>query len=239
VFNGVEQQHPIQAIRGTENASNANNIQAIVRAPGVLRLGVRRQLVKPQRGALGALPRFVLEGGGHQAPPFFFLLSLPCGHPGARSEFRAGGAERTNPGLANRGADDRARRNIPTSIPHATSPQLDFIGDGSAARRLAHRPSRPRTRRPTTSTWERYAKVIALKPLPVRRPALRGETRADYGDPRNSFPERGDRIARTGIPDHACRWSTWKWRRARGALPIEGINFPGHFLLRLAAPAAA
>jgi hypothetical protein len=39
VFN-VSNNNTVQAIRGTQNASNANNIQAIV-APRVLRLGVR------------------------------------------------------------------------------------------------------------------------------------------------------------------------------------------------------
>ena len=103
--------------------------------------------------------------------------------------------------------------------------QLDVIGR-EAFRRLsmAARPANT----PLDVDADRYAKVVALNAY------LFGELRfsgneTDYEDPRNSFlNEVIDR--RTGIPITLSLLYMEVARRA--GLPVEGINFPGHFLLR-------
>ena len=103
--------------------------------------------------------------------------------------------------------------------------QLDVIGR-EACRRLALA-TRPADT-PHDVDAECYAKVIALNGY------LFGELRfsgneADYEDPRNSFlNEVIDR--RTGIPITLSVVYMEVARRA--GLLVEGVNFPGHFLLR-------
>ena len=92
--------------------------------------------------------------------------------------------------------------------------------------------SRTRRRRPPTRRRDvdpdRYAQVMALNEY------LFGELRfvgneVHYEDPRNSFlNEVLDR--RTGIPITLALLYMEVARRA--GLPVEGVNFPGHFLLR-------
>jgi regulator of sirC expression with transglutaminase-like and TPR domain len=103
--------------------------------------------------------------------------------------------------------------------------ELDSIGD-EASRRLAV--AVPPADTPHHVDANRYAKVAALNGY------LFGELRfvgneADYSDPRNSFlNEVMDR--RTGIPITLSLVYMEVARRA--GLPVEGVNFPGHFLLR-------
>jgi regulator of sirC expression with transglutaminase-like and TPR domain len=103
--------------------------------------------------------------------------------------------------------------------------QLDFIGD-EASRRLAAAVPAPDT--PDDVDAERYARVLALNAYLFDELGFAGNE-ADYGDPRNSFlNEVIDR--RTGIPITLSLVYMEIARRA--GLPVEGVNFPGHFLLR-------
>ena len=103
--------------------------------------------------------------------------------------------------------------------------QLDFIGD-EACRRLAG--AVPPADTPHQVDTDRYAKVLALNAYLFDELRFVGNE-ADYGDPRNSFlNEVIDR--RTGIPITLSLVYMEVARRA--GLPVEGINFPGHFLLR-------
>jgi len=75
---------------------------------------------------------------------------------------------------------------------------------------------------------DRYAKVIALNGYLFDELRFAGNE-ANYEDPRNSFlNEVIDR--RTGIPITLSLLYMEVARRA--GLPVEGINVPGHFLLR-------
>ena len=118
-----------------------------------------------------------------------------------------------------------ARVEYPGLDPSRYLAQLDFIGD-EARRRLAIAEAPADT--PHDVDLERYAKVIALNRYLFDDLQFAGNE-ADYGDPRNSFlNEVIDR--RTGIPITLSLVYMEVARRA--GLPIEGINFPGHFLLR-------
>jgi regulator of sirC expression with transglutaminase-like and TPR domain len=118
-----------------------------------------------------------------------------------------------------------ARVEYPDLDPSRYLAQLDFIGD-EARRRLAT--AEPPSDTPHDVDVERYAKVIALNRYLFDELQFAGNE-ADYGDPRNSFlNEVIDR--RTGIPITLSLVYMEVARRA--SLPIEGINFPGHFLLR-------
>jgi regulator of sirC expression with transglutaminase-like and TPR domain len=118
-----------------------------------------------------------------------------------------------------------ARVEYPDLDPSRYLAQLDFIGD-EARRRLAI--AEPLSDTPHDVDAERYAKVIALNTYLFDELQFVGNE-ADYGDPRNSFlNEVIDR--RTGIPITLSLVYMEVARRA--GLPIEGINFPGHFLLR-------
>jgi regulator of sirC expression with transglutaminase-like and TPR domain len=118
-----------------------------------------------------------------------------------------------------------ARVEYPDLDPSRYLAQLDFIGD-EARRRLAI--AEPPSDTPHDVDVERYAKVIALNTYLFDELQFVGNE-ADYGDPRNSFlNEVIDR--RTGIPITLSLVYIEVARRA--GLPIEGINFPGHFLLR-------
>ena len=103
--------------------------------------------------------------------------------------------------------------------------QLDFIG-AEASHRLsvAELP----VDAPHNVDLDRYTKVTALNAYLFDELGFVGNE-ADYGDPRNSFlNEVIDR--RTGIPITLSLVYMEVARRA--GLPVEGINFPGHFLLR-------
>jgi len=104
--------------------------------------------------------------------------------------------------------------------------QLDAIG-GEARRRVAEAHAGP-SQAPAHLDPDSYARVMALNDY------LFGELRfvgneVHYEDPRNSFlNEVLDR--RTGIPITLALLYMEVARRA--GLHVEGINFPGHFLLR-------
>jgi regulator of sirC expression with transglutaminase-like and TPR domain len=118
-----------------------------------------------------------------------------------------------------------ARVEYPDLDPSRYLAQLDSLGD-EARRRLAD--AEPPLDTPHDVDIERYAKVIALNTYLFDELQFVGNE-ADYGDPRNSFlNEVIDR--RTGIPITLSLVYIEVARRA--GLPIEGINFPGHFLLR-------
>ena len=103
--------------------------------------------------------------------------------------------------------------------------QLDFIGH-EARRRLAT--AAPPADTPHDVDTDRYAKVIALNGYLFDELRFAGNE-ADYEDPRNSFlNEVIDR--RTGIPITLSLLYMEVARRA--GLAVEGVNFPGHFLLR-------
>jgi regulator of sirC expression with transglutaminase-like and TPR domain len=103
--------------------------------------------------------------------------------------------------------------------------QLDVIGD-EAGRRLAV--AAPPADTPHDVDADRYAKVTALNAYLFEELGFVGNE-ADYSDPRNSFlNEVIDR--RTGIPITLSLVYMEVARRA--GLPVEGVNFPGHFLLR-------
>jgi regulator of sirC expression with transglutaminase-like and TPR domain len=103
--------------------------------------------------------------------------------------------------------------------------ELDFIGD-EACRRLSI--AVPPADTPHDVDADCYAKVVALNAYLFEELRFIGNE-TDYGDPRNSFlNEVIDR--RTGIPITLSLVYMEVARRA--GLAIEGINFPGHFLLR-------
>jgi regulator of sirC expression with transglutaminase-like and TPR domain len=104
--------------------------------------------------------------------------------------------------------------------------QLDRIGT-EARRRVADAPGTAAEAPPDVDP-DRYAQVMALNGY------LFGEMRfvgneVHYEDPRNSFlNEVLER--RTGIPITLALLYMEVARRA--GVPVEGVNFPGHFLLR-------
>jgi regulator of sirC expression with transglutaminase-like and TPR domain len=103
--------------------------------------------------------------------------------------------------------------------------ELDFIGD-EARRRLSMAVPPPDT--PHDADPELYAKVVALNEFLFDEMGFAGND-TDYEDPRNSFlNEVMDR--RTGIPITLSLLYMEVARRA--GLAVEGVNFPGHFLLR-------
>ena len=103
--------------------------------------------------------------------------------------------------------------------------QLDVIG-GEASRRLSA--AVPPADTPHDVDPDRYAGVVALNAYLFDELGFTGNE-TDYGDPRNSFlNEVIDR--RTGIPITLSLLYMEIARRA--GLPVEGVNFPGHFLLR-------
>jgi regulator of sirC expression with transglutaminase-like and TPR domain len=118
-----------------------------------------------------------------------------------------------------------ARIEYPGLDPNRYVAQLDFIGD-EACRRLSAAELPADT--PHNVDIDRYAKVKALNTYLFEELGFVGNE-ADYSDPRNSFlNEVIDR--RTGIPITLSLVYMEVARRA--GLPVEGINFPGHFLLR-------
>jgi regulator of sirC expression with transglutaminase-like and TPR domain len=107
--------------------------------------------------------------------------------------------------------------------------QLDVLGR-EARRRLAIAVDRGPTAdgSPGAVDPERYAQVMALNEYLFGELGFYGNER-QYEDPRNSFlNEVLER--RTGIPITLAVLFMEVARRA--GLPVEGVNFPGHFLLR-------
>jgi regulator of sirC expression with transglutaminase-like and TPR domain len=108
--------------------------------------------------------------------------------------------------------------------------RLDLYGDEARAR-VTGAVASPRAT-PAHVDPERYARVLALNDYLFGELHFAGNESA-YEDPRNSFlNEVLDR--RTGIPITLALLYMEVARRA--GLQVEGINFPGHFLLRCPAP---
>jgi regulator of sirC expression with transglutaminase-like and TPR domain len=118
-----------------------------------------------------------------------------------------------------------ARVEYPDLDPSRYLAQLDLFGD-EAARRLAA--AVPPSTTPHDVDPDHYARVLALNAYLFDELRFTGNN-ADYEDPRNSFlNEVIDR--RTGIPITLALIYIEVARRA--SLTVEGVNFPGHFLLR-------
>ena len=108
--------------------------------------------------------------------------------------------------------------------------RLDALGD-EASRRVARASIDPQDLPPRVDP-ERYARVMALNAYLFDELRFAGND-VRYEDPRNScLNEVLDR--RTGIPITLALLYMEVARRA--GVDIEGINFPGHFLLRCRAP---
>ena len=111
--------------------------------------------------------------------------------------------------------------------------QLDTLG--CEARRRVAGASVVRGNAPPNVDVRDHARVVALNDYLFRELRFVGNT-AQYEDPRNSFlNDVLDR--RTGIPITLAVLYMEVARRA--GLHVEGINFPGHFLLRCPAAGAA
>ena len=111
--------------------------------------------------------------------------------------------------------------------------QLDAFGR-DAGLRINVPPVRRKTLTPPRVDPERHARVLSLNEFVFNELGFTGNT-SRYQDPRNSFlNEVLDR--RTGIPISLAVVYMEIARRA--GLEIEGVNFPGHFLLRCPAHAA-
>lgn len=118
-----------------------------------------------------------------------------------------------------------ARIEYPTLDVRPYLTQLDALGREAAQRLSA---VSPRATRPARVDPERHAAVLALNQFLFDELQFTGNT-GRYQDPRNSFlNEVLER--RTGIPISLAVVYMEVARRA--GLDIEGINFPGHFLLR-------
>ena len=103
--------------------------------------------------------------------------------------------------------------------------ELDAMGR-DAAIRVAH--ARPGADTPPGVDPETFARVAALNDYLFKEQRFVGNT-AHYEDPRNTFlNEVLDR--RTGIPITLALVYMEVARRA--GLAVEGVNFPGHFLVR-------
>jgi regulator of sirC expression with transglutaminase-like and TPR domain len=104
--------------------------------------------------------------------------------------------------------------------------QLDALGHEAAKRVAAAPPMTDHT--PAHADPEAYARVAALNDYLFREERFVGND-IQYEDPRNSFlNEVLDR--RTGIPITLALVYMEVARRA--GVVVEGINFPGHFLVR-------
>lgn len=118
-----------------------------------------------------------------------------------------------------------ARVEYPTLDAGPYLDRLDAIGE-EAKRRVAE--AAERAGAPPLVDPERYARVMALNDYLFTELRFVGNE-VQYEDPRNSFlNEVMDR--RTGIPISLALFYMEVARRA--GLHVEGINFPGHFLLR-------
>jgi regulator of sirC expression with transglutaminase-like and TPR domain len=119
-----------------------------------------------------------------------------------------------------------ARVEYPTLEAGPYLDQLDAIGR-EARRRVADPPATAADA-PRDVDPDRYAQVMALNEYLFGEMRFAGNE-VHYEDPRNSFlNEVLER--RTGIPITLALLYMEVARRA--GLPVEGVNFPGHFLLR-------
>jgi regulator of sirC expression with transglutaminase-like and TPR domain len=113
--------------------------------------------------------------------------------------------------------------------------QLDAIGREARRRVTEARPSLHAAEVPSEVDAEGYARVVALNDYLFGELRFVGNDR-HYEDPRNSFlNEVIDR--RTGIPITLALVYIEVARRAD--LHVEGVNFPGHFLVRYPGPRGA
>ena len=113
-----------------------------------------------------------------------------------------------------------------------TAPYLDRLDAIGQEARLRVARALPLRATPHRADPERYARVIALNDYLFTELGFVGNN-AQYDDPRNSFlNEVLDR--RTGLPITLALLYIEVARRA--GLHVEGVNFPGHFLLRCPAP---
>jgi len=118
-----------------------------------------------------------------------------------------------------------ARIEYPTLDVRPYLTQLDALGRDAAQRLSA---ASPRVNTPARVDPERHAAVLALNQFLFDELQFTGNS-SRYQDPRNSFlNEVLER--RTGIPISLSVVYMEVARRA--GIEIEGINFPGHFLLR-------
>jgi regulator of sirC expression with transglutaminase-like and TPR domain len=125
-----------------------------------------------------------------------------------------------------------ARIEYPTLDVRPYLNQLDALGR-EACLRLGAASVAPKVNTPPRVDPERHARVLALNHFLFDELQFNGNT-SHYQDPRNSFlNEVLER--RTGIPISLGVLYMEVARRA--GLEIEGINFPGHFLVRCPAPA--
>ncbi len=126
-----------------------------------------------------------------------------------------------------------ARIEYPTLDVRPYLNQLDAFGREAALRLGAARDA-PKTA-PARVDPERYASVLALNRFLFDELKFSGNT-SHYQDPRNSFLNAVlDR--RTGLPISLAVVYMEVARRA--GLAIDGVNFPGHFLLRCPAAVEA
>jgi regulator of sirC expression with transglutaminase-like and TPR domain len=120
-----------------------------------------------------------------------------------------------------------ARIEYPTLDVRPYLNQLDALGR-EACLRLGAASVAPKANTPPRVDPERHARVLALNHFLFDELQFSGNT-SHYQDPRNSFlNEVLER--RTGIPISLGVLYMEVARRA--GLEIEGVNFPGHFLLR-------
>jgi len=120
-----------------------------------------------------------------------------------------------------------ARIEYPTLDVRPYLNQLDALGR-EACLRLGAAAVAPAANTPPRVDPERHAQVLALNHFLFDELAFCGNT-GHYQDPRNSFlNEVLER--RTGIP--ISLGVVYMEVARRAGLQIEGINFPGHFLLR-------
>ena len=129
--------------------------------------------------------------------------------------------------ISRRRADDRARRISGARRRPATSIELDALG--REARRRAGRRAVAARRRAAAASIRIATRRSWRSTTTCSTSCASSATTLHYEDPRNSFlNEVLDR--RTGIPITLALVYMEVARRA--GLHVEGINFPGHFLLR-------
>ena len=120
-----------------------------------------------------------------------------------------------------------ARIEYPTLDVRPYLNKLDMLGR-EAGLRLGAATVTLGGRMPPRVDPERYARIVALNQFLFEELHFAGNS-TNYGDPRNSFlNEVLDR--RTGIPISLAVVYIEVARRA--GLDVEGVNFPGHFLVR-------
>jgi len=105
--------------------------------------------------------------------------------------------------------------------------QLDMLGREASLRLAAASVAAKSNTRPRVDP-ERHARVLALNQFLFDELRFNGNT-THYQDPRNSFLNEV-LVRRTGIP--IALGVVYMEIARRAGLEIQGVNFPGHFLLR-------